>query len=243
MKQALTANNTRGRALIQTAMSLVVGVALAGAFWVASTPVANGVQKTPAETIQTHLPKDMTIASASDRQLLDAVCKAVRQSPKEAALIVRTAGGARQNIRADVLCMAIKCSRAHSEDVHGAQCTWVIEVVREWIKQDPSLASQVTESISQCSPECRDTLQAAIVEGKDIPAEGPGGGEFSGPVLNNLNPPPGSVGSGGGPGGNACIVCHNNQNVTIACTDVQTYLQSHSGDTAGACQATPVANP
>ncbi|GEM_PF-2647840 len=236
MKKAFTA------AKFKTIFSLLAGIALASGLWVASAPIANAVQKTPAEVIQAQLPGDMTIATASDRQLLDAVCKAVKQSPKEAGLIVRTAAGARQKIRTDVLCMAIKCHRASDEEAQGTRCTWVIDVVREWIKQDPSLASQLTESISQCSPSCRETLQVAIVEGKDVPAEGPGG--FGGTtVMTNINPPPGAAGGGGGPGTNSCIVCHNNQNVTISCADLQTYLAGHPGDSPGACQATPITNP
>lgn len=224
MKKAFTAGS------FKTIFSFVAGVALAGAFWAASTPVARGVQKTPAEVIQAQLPSTVTIATASDTQLLDAVCKSVRNSPKEAALIVRTAAGARESLRSNILCMGIRC--AH--EARDMDCTWVLDVVRDWIKQDPALANQLGESISECAPNCRELLQ-------NIGAGGVGEGAFGNPPAN-ANPPPGSVGSGAGAGGNSCVVCHNNQNITLACDDVAGYLQSHPGDRAGACQATPETN-
>lgn len=224
MKQAFNA------ASFKTIFSLVAGLALAGGFWVASTPMAHGVQKTPAEVIQSQLPETVTISSASDTQLLDAVCKSVRQAPKEAALIVRTAAGARETLRSQILCMGIRC--AH--DSKDMDCTWVLDVVRDWIKQEPSLANQLAESISDCAPNCRELLQ-------NIGAGGVGEGAFGNPPAN-INPPPGSVGSGAGASETACTVCHNNQNITLACNDVPGYLQSHPGDTAGACQATPDVN-
>ncbi|MEY2546787.1 MAG: hypothetical protein QOG48_1904 [Verrucomicrobiota bacterium] len=236
MKKAFIAAN------FKTIFSLAAGVSLVSGFWIASAPVAKAVQRTPAEIIQAELPSDMTIATASDRQLLDAVCKSVKRSPSEAGLIVRTAAGARQKIRSDVLCMAVKCARTTNDDIKGTKCTWVVDVVRDWIKQDPNLASQLTESVSQCSPTCRDTLQVALVEGKDAPAEGPGNFE-GGNVMNNLNPPPGSSGGGGLAQESKCVVCHNGHEISIPCETAQKHLQQHSGDTLGACQATPVTNP
>lgn len=216
---------------LKTGVALLLALALASSLWFASSPNARGAQMTPAEMIQHKLPVNMTIATASDPQLLDAVCKAIKQWPKEAALIVRTAAGARQSLRSNILCMAIRCAR---EDKAGIDCTWALDIVREWIKADPSLANQLTESIAQCAPECRDALQNL----------GSGAGEGEGAFGNppsNINAPPGST--GGGAGGNTCIVCHNGQEVQIACSDLQSYLRSHPGDTAGPCQPTPVTNP
>ena len=214
--------------ILKTALVLAVGVALGSAFWMASTPMAHGQAKlTPVEMIQSKLPQGKTIATASDTELLDAVCKSVKQWPAEASFIVRTAAGARKSIRADLLCMAIRCLR----EKHQMDCTWVVEIVRAWIKAEPKLANQLTELIANCSPECRDALQAL--------GEGEGGGAFAAPP-SNVNPPPGS--SGGGASENVCIVCHNGENIQISCADVESYLASHPGDTAGACQATPSTN-
>src|SRR4051812_28946247 len=126
--------------------SLLAGVALAMAFWAVATPGAVGANATPAELIQSKLPSNMTIANASDAKLLEAVCGAIKQSPKEAALIVRTAGGARPNLRSDILCMGVRCTR----QARSLDCKWVVDVVKEWIKTDPALANQLTESVSAC---------------------------------------------------------------------------------------------
>ena len=222
----------KGAAILKIGMSLVAGVALAFGLWFASTPVAQAAaQKTPAEMIQAHLAKGATIANAPDPQLLEAVCKTIRQSPRDAGLIVRTAAGARQSLRSDILCMSIRCANESHDAKGGADCTWVLDIVRDWIKQDPSLANQLVESVSNCAPDCRDALQNL----------GVGEGNFANPPAN-INVPAGG-GGGGAPGGDVCLVCHNGSNVQVACSDLQTYLAGHPGDTAGACQATPVTNP
>ncbi len=213
--------------VLKTALVLFVGIALGSGFWIASTPMAHGQAKlTPVEMIQAKLPQGKTIATASDAQLLEAVCKAVKQSPKEAPLIIRTIAGARKNLQGDILCMTIRCLKEKRE----LDCNWVTDVVRDWIKADPDSANQLIELVSDCSPDCRDPLQGLLS----------GGSAFADPP-SNINPPPGSVG-GGATGGNTCVVCHNGENVQIACDDMASYLTGHRGDTAGACQVTSTTN-
>lgn len=213
---------------LKTGLILLVGVVLASAFLVGPLPLAQAAPMTPAEMIQSQLPAGKTIVTATDAELLEAVCKAVKKWPKEAPLIVRTAYGARKTLRADILCMAIRCLR----DKHSFDCLWVVDILREWIKEDPDNANELTELILKCSPECRDVLQNLAMS--------EGAGNFTNPPAN-VNAPPGSV--GGGAGGNVCLVCHNGQEIQIACSDVADYLRSHPGDTAGACQVTPATNP
>jgi hypothetical protein len=125
--------------------------------------------------------------------------------------------------------MAIRCARgADSKNVRD--CSWVVDVVREWIGVDPSLANQLIESVSACAPDCRDPLQNL----------GLGEGNFANPPAN-INPPPGTT--GGGAGGNICLVCHNGHEIQISCSDLESYLKAHPGDFAGPCQPTPVTNP
>jgi hypothetical protein len=187
---------------------------------------AGAAQKlTASDMIEAELPRSMTIAHATDDQLLDAVCKAVRKSAKDAGLIVRTGAGARPGLRTDFLCRSIRC--AHESGV--ADCDWVREIVREWIKKEPTLANQLMEAVAQCAPDCRDLFQNV------------GEGNFT-TSPSNINPPPGTIGGGGG-AIEICVVCHNGSNVEVPCSDVQDYLRSHRGDTVGACQATPITNP
>jgi hypothetical protein len=213
--------------VLKTTLVLLVGIALGSGFWIASTPMAHSETKlTPVEMIQPKLPSGKTIATASDTELLDAVCKAVKQWPKDASLIIRTVAGARKNLQGDVLCMTIRCLKEKRE----LDCTWVTDVVREWIKADPDSANQLIELVSDCSPDCRDPLQGLLT----------GGGAFANPP-SNINPPPGSVG-GGAAAGNTCVVCHNGENVQIACDNMANYLTAHPGDTSGSCQVTSTTN-
>ncbi|MEP6602338.1 MAG: hypothetical protein ABJB69_00140 [Spartobacteria bacterium] len=223
----ITKREVANTSVFKAGLGLLAAVALASIFWFASTPLAQAATTTPAEMIQSKLPANMTIATSTDPQLLDAVCKAVKQHPREAGLIVRTAGGARKSIRSDILCMGLRCSR----EGKGVDCTWVLDVVREWIKTDPEIANQLTESVSQCAPDCRDALQSL---GRDL-----GEGNFANPPAN-INPPPGSTGSGAGQ--NRCLVCHNGHEISIPCEEVAKYLKNHPGDNAGPCQPTPTTN-
>jgi hypothetical protein len=208
-----------------TTLALFVGVALGSGFWIASTPMVHGQGKlTPVEMIQAKLPQGKTIATASDAQLLDAVCQAVKQSPKEASLIIRTVAGARKNLQGDILCTTIRCLKEKRE----LDCAWVTDVVRDWIKADPDAANQLIELVSDCSPDCRDPLQGLLT-----------GGAFPN-SQSNINPPPGSV--GGGASGNTCTVCHNGENVQVGCDNMANYLAGHPGDTAGSCQVTSTTN-
>ena len=208
---------------LKTTLAALVMVTLVSSLWMTSLRAAS---MTPAEMIQSKLPLNTTIATATDGQLLQAVYEAVKQWPRDFRLIVRTAAGARKSIRSDILCMAIRGARERS----ALDCNWVLEILREWIKADPSLANQLTEAAMQCAPECREALQNLTL----------GEGGFTNPP-SNINAPPGSV--GGGAGGNVCIVCHNGSEIQIACSDLDNYLRSHPGDTAGACPPTPTTNP
>jgi hypothetical protein len=227
MKKLFTVANAEGIAVSvsKTTITVLAGIALTSSLWVASLHIAQGARVTPAEMIQSKLPPNTTIGTATDPQLLEAVCQAVKQWPREAQNIVRTATGARKSLRADILCTAIRCLR----EINALDCTWVVDVVRDWIKADPSEANRLTELIIDCAPECRDPLQALLI----------GIGNFTNPPTN-INAPPGSV--GGGAGGNVCIVCHNNQEIQVACSDLENYLRNHPGDTAVACVVTSVTN-
>jgi hypothetical protein len=230
MKKLLAvANGGMPAPLLRTTFTLLLGMALGSGFWLATLPMAKAAaQMTPAEMIQSKLPTGKTIATATDAELMEGVCKSIRQWPKEAPLIVRTAAGAKKNLRSDILCMAVRCAR----EKHVVDCSWITDILRDWIKEDPSDANRLTEMGLQCAPDCRDALQASLGQ--------QGEGSFANPP-SNINAPPGSV--GGGAGGNVCIVCHNGTEVQIGCADVSNYLSSHPGDTAGPCGTTPITNP
>ncbi|MEY2537532.1 MAG: hypothetical protein QOG67_1272 [Verrucomicrobiota bacterium] len=231
MKQLLTVANGKGvrASFLRLVLTLFMTCALASSFWVASLPIAQAAQMTPAEMIQTRLPAETTIASASDGQLLEAVYKSVKQFPKDAGLIVRTASGGHKPLRPDLLCTAVRAQRER----HALNCTWVANILREWIKAEPRDANQLTEAVALCAEECRGTLEMNQ-SGEE------GEGNFVSPP-SNVNPPPGSFG-GGSASGNTCIVCRNGHEMPIACSEVNAFVSRHPGTSAGPCQVTPTTN-
>ena len=242
---------------LKTGLSLLIGMALASGLWFASSPKTQAAP-TPAEMLQSQLPPGKTVATATRTELLNAVCNAAKKWQSESGLIVRTAAGARRELRSEILSTAMRCRHqdcswaveillewSHGDAneltntlcgaIRGLQqdqefdCSCVVDLVRGLIKADPAMTSRIVEAASQCAPSCREAIQQLV-----------SAGNFTNPPAN-VNAPPGSV--GGGAGGNVCLVCHNGQEIQIACSDLEDYLKDHPGDTAGACVPTPVANP
>ena len=211
--------------VLRTTALFALSVGLAAGFWIASAPIAVAAATTPVEMLQSNLPKPATLASASKADVLSAVCKAVNKFRTDAPQIVRTATGARKDLTSDIVGEAVRCLRGDGKE--GAMdCGLVRSTLHEAISVDPQNAAALTESVMALTPGCLDS-----------PAEGPNG--FVNPP-GNITGPPGSVGGGGI--GDACAVCHNNQQIQVACSDLDNYLRNHPGDTAGACEATPAAN-
>src|ERR1700716_2024698 len=91
---------------LKTGLSLLIGIALASGLWFASSPKTQAAPGTPAEMIQSQLPAGKTITTATRAELLDAVCKSVKKWQSETGLIVRTAAGARRELRNEILSTA-----------------------------------------------------------------------------------------------------------------------------------------
>jgi hypothetical protein len=213
---------------LRVAVTLCLSLALASIFWVASVPIAQAAHVTPAEIIQSKLSPNETITNASNTHLLQAVYKAVKQSPKDAGLIVTTAAGARKPLRSDLLCMAVQAQK----EKHSLNCTWVANILREWVKADPDNANHLIESAAQCATDCGETLQM-----------NPSGeeGNFVAPP-SNTNQLLVSFGSGGSASENVCMVCNNGKDMRIGCPGVDSFLKTHPGATRGSCQITPTTN-
>jgi hypothetical protein len=226
MKKFRSVANTDGLTVLKTAATMLAVIALGSLFWSVSLPVARAAAATPADMIQANLPQAMNLGSAPKADLLSAVCKAVKKYPKDAPQIVRTASEKRKEFTGDILGTAVGCLRKGKEN---PDCELVRLTLQEAIAVDGEHAANLTELLVKEAPNCIDS-----------PEEGPDSAFASGPA--NINGAPGSTG-GGAAVGNACLVCHNGQAVQVACSELDSYLNGHPGDTAGNCQATPVTNP
>jgi hypothetical protein len=226
MNKLRAAANLRGTvaSVLKTISLAALSVTLGAAFWMASLPLAMATNTTPAEMIQANLPQSMSLGSAPKAQMLAAICQAVSKSPKDAPQIVRTAAGSRKELSSDITATAVRCLKGDAKE-GTIDCGLIRSTLHASIAVNPEEGAALTESVMGLAPGCLDS-----------PEEGPG--DFSSAVTN-INP--GSVG-GSAAAGEVCTVCHNNQPVQVACAKVANYLQSHPGDTAGACAATPDSN-
>ncbi len=195
--------------------------ALAAIFWAASIPIARAATgKTPAEVIQSYLPHSMSLSSASRSEVLDATCKAVQGSPKEAPEIVRTVAAVRREFTAEIMKAAVNCLKTNDDQ----DCDIARSVLHQAITVNGDQAATLTEMFVSLCPTCADS-----------PEEGPTN-------VTNINGAPGTVSGGGANAQDSCSVCHNNQSIQVNCANLSNYLSTHPGDTAGACEATPNSN-
>jgi hypothetical protein len=224
MKEQRT--NNIGRTLVlslcKTFVLLVISTILGLTFWIASLPMARAAALTPAELIQANLPRAQSLATAPKAAVLSAICKTISKNQKEAPEIVRTAAGARKELTGDILTTAVNCLK---EDKANLDCALARSTLEQAIAVNGDQADSLTELFIQLTPACVES-----------PEEGP---NFTN--VSNINPAPGSL-NGSGSINETCSVCHANQSIQVACSNMNKYLRSHPGDTAGQCEATPNAN-
>jgi hypothetical protein len=230
------------RNLIVLAIALVLGLGL----WLAAIPIASAARDmTATEMLQSKLPRDKTLTSASKTEVLDAVCGAVASWRAQSPQIVRTAVTTRHEFAGDIVTIAVRCLR---DDKDGPlACERVAEIYRFAVDGNPRGQAAILESFLMTAPDCRGSF--AFAEGKQVispPAEGPDIRAEIGNFTNtptNINPPSGTIAGGGfNPTTNQCVVCHNAHDIQIPCNQVSKYLNNHRGDFAGACQPTPITN-
>ncbi len=233
MKRLLTVFCGEHFGFFKPALVLFVGLALGFAFWAATTPVAKAKEISPAEMIQSKLPPNKTLATATKPEVLSAVCGAARKWQNDAPQIVRTAADARKEFAADIVVETIRSLRA----LKALDRDLVGQIVAAGLSANPDAASNIIDLAVQAAPDFREAIETA-----GTPAEGPGG-LADGPT--NQNPPPGSIGGGAGgfdPEERKVTICDNGQNVQVPASKEEAYLHSHAGSRPGACQATPGVN-
>ncbi len=225
MKKMLMVSNGEHFAarLIKATMVLLIGLALGTAFWAASTPSAQAAGMTAAQMIESQL-HGKTIATASKTDLSAAVCAAIRNNKSSARGIMQAAVSAHPDWRNDLLHSAFSC--AGNQD-----CKLLGQILHGAIDGAPSAASSLTDLAGSLAPTCASAFGGAPMETEGV---------FGNPPGTNLNPPPGTVGGGGGQG-NVVAVCVNGQTRFVTPENAQNLINSGEA-TLGACQVTPVTN-
>jgi hypothetical protein len=211
---------------LKTTLVLLTGLALATAFWVASTPVANAQGGNPAQFIESQLPSGKTMQNASKADFLSAVCAAVKKHKNAAAQIVRVAVAARPEWKNDILRTAFNC-------LGTGDCALLGRVLRGAIAGSPGDANDLTQVAIEAAPGCASSF------GGGQPGEDEG--NFGNAPGGNQNPPPGTIAGGGGQG-NVVAICHNGHTIFVSPNGAEAHLSQHAGDSLGPCQVTAVTN-
>ena len=210
-----------------TAIALV-GAALGVALWTATVPVAfaqGGGNVT--RLVEEELPRGQTVANAGKADLLSAICAAVRKNRNQAPQIARLLAQARPDLAKDILRTVFRC-------LGTDDCRLLGRVLRAINEAVPGDASEHTSIAVGLAPDCAPTFPGPGGGGPDD------GGNF-GQGPGNQNPPPGTIGGGGGQG-NVVAICHNGRTIFVSPQGAENHLRVHAGDTLGPCQVTPVGN-
>ncbi len=213
------------RFLRSTAVA-VMGCALGLALWTATASVASAQGNSPKRMIQENLPQGKSLGNATKEEGLAAVCSAIKKNPSSAPQIVRFASNARREWAEEILRTAFRCAG-------DSDCRLLGRILRSAIDITPDDAAGLTAMALDLAPGCASSFPGAGAGDDD-------GGNF-GNAPGNQNPPPGSLGGGGGQG-NVAAICHNGRTIFVSPQGAANHLRVHSGDSAGPCTVTPVTN-
>lgn len=212
------------------AFALLIGIALAFTFSVATAPIAKAAGMTSPEMIRSQLPQGKTIVTASKTEFLSAVCAAVKKFREAAPAITKAAINAHLEWRLEILRSVITCLGTDN-------CNLIASGVAAAIEVFPDDANGLIELAIQLAPNCHGAI------GQLPPGSGP---DLLTNPPDNLNPPPGTIGGGGGGGFNPedtrVTVCDNAVNVIVLASQLAAYLTAHPGASVGTCVVTPVTN-
>lgn len=221
-KLLMVSNGEHIAAQIAKSLGVLLTTLALGAMFLGATTSAQA-QNTPAQMIEAQLPQGKTIATADKAEFLSALCSAVSANRKAAPQIAAFAADVKSDWKEDILRTVFRC--LGSED-----CRLLGRVLRALStgSDSASLAALATE----LAPECASAFGAAPPQDEGVFGVAPG----------NLNPPPGSIGGGGGQG-NVVAICHNGRTIFVSPQGAEAHLREHPGDTLGECQVTPITNP
>src|ERR1041385_6059147 len=135
-------------------------LALFVAFWFAAAPASLGRELSGAELIENALPTKMTLEKAGKRELLYAVCDAVRRNRKSGAAITKAAASGRGEYAPDIVGTVLHCARK-------ADCEYVGAIVKAAVSAEPRAATAISDAAMARAPNCEETIQAAARVAKE----------------------------------------------------------------------------
>lgn len=227
----LSSSRLSAARILKATFVLLLGLTLGIAFWVASMPVTQAQEMSPAKMLASELPAGKTMASASKQDILGALCSAVKKFRDAAPQIVRVVVEEHPKWSKDVLRTAYRC-------LGTDDCQMLGRVLHAVISGNEGDASNLTQLAIELAPNCADVLPG---QGNGPGRGGESGeGNFGNPP-GNANPPPGSVGGGGGQG-NIVAVCHNGTTIFLSPESAQDDLRNNPGDYLGPCVVTQSTN-
>lgn len=233
--------------LVQTGLTLALGLGLASGLWVATMPVATAELMSASEMIQAGLPSGVMVATAGKPQFLTAVCAAVKTHRDSAAAITKAAVSDHHEYAGEIVTTALRCVRGEKAD-----CDLTGAIVAAAIVGWPQAAAQIDDAAIAAAPECSDAVQThtentrndgkQVMDGKEmfdgkrelgaIPEEP----DFVAPLTPPFYP---GGGVGFNPGEPFILVCDNGRQRRVRESLLQQFLDNHPGAFRGTCQITP----
>ena len=216
----------RERLLESVALAVFVG------FWFVAAPALLSVGLSPAELIEDALPAKTTMARASKKDLLSAVCAVVRKDRSSGAAVASVAVAARGKAAGDIVGTVLRCAGK-------IDCEYVGDIVEAAVAARPGAAKVISEAAKAQMPKCEEAIEAAARKQDDLAKTNSSTEVEQGPVA------------GGGavaeeefdPREQLVLVCDDGTQRTVRQSQLDDFLHSHPEAVVGPCPPTPSPSP
>lgn len=228
MKLLRDSTSARAPGRRQSGFFVAALLLLGAACWTSSLRAQPARETIAAETIAKQLPGRKTLKSASQTELLSAVCAAARKRRADVPAITQAAVVARRELAGEIVGMVLRCASKTNCETTGA-----IVAAAQAAEGDVTM---ITDAAMARAPKCAETIDAAIQRGAKK-AEAKGAAE--------AEPSPGAGQApeyGFDPHEPLELVCAGGTQRAVRASQLEEFLRTNPGSFPGPCQSTPQTN-
>lgn len=204
---------------------------LATAFWSTTASSARVREPTPAQLIQEGLPRRKTIKTADQKELTNAICRAVARHRPAAAAIASSGVAARPDLAAEITATVLRCAGK-------VDCDFVAKIAAAASQPSKVSKDAVADAALARAPDCAEAIDRALRPPPKEPSPPPVKTENAVAVVTKPN-----TDEGFDPLEPLRLVCDAGNQRALRASEIEEFLRTHPGAIVGECPATPSPSP
>lgn len=204
---------------------------LATVFWSTTASSARVREPTPTQLIQEGLPRRKTIKTATQKELTNAICRAVSRHRPTAAAIAATALAARTDLASEITAAVLRCAGK-------VDCDFVAKIAASASQLNKITKDAVADAALARAPDCAESIDRALRPPPKESSPTPVKTENAAAVVTKPN-----TDEGFDPLEPLRLVCDAGNQRALRASEVEEFLRTHPGAIAGECPATPSPSP